>query len=161
MKSLIVYYSLDGHTRRIAEMIAKETASDIHELKTCKPSTGKSGFTRYFLGGMRVNTNQKPALSAPLPSLNDYELIFIGTPIWASSFVPAVNSFISGCDLTGKNIMLFSSSVGGDGSKCYAKLKSRLPGASFLGELSLKESSFNNMDDVAAKVKAWVTGINN
>lgn len=158
MKNLVVYYSLDGHTRLIAEAIVGETGADIYELKTIKPSTGKSGFAKFFLGGMRAIRKQKPALLNPLPDVNDYELVFIGTPVWGSRNAPAINTFISKSGLTNKELILFASSTGGDASKCFDQLISHLPDSKILGVLGFKESALENMDDVKAKIKALLTG---
>lgn len=157
MKSLIVYYSLDGHTRLIADIIAKETGADIFELETVKPSAGKSGFAKFFLGGMRANFGQKPALKKPSPDLHDYDLIFIGTPIWASKNVPAINTFIAERDLAGKNVMLFSSSGGGDAGKGFAKLKNRLSGSKITGEIAFKEPAAADRDALTSKIKSWLS----
>ncbi len=157
MKSIVVFYSLDGHTRLIADIIAKEVGGDTFELKTVKPSAGKSGFSKFFLGGMRASLNQKPTLKNPLPDLKSYELIFIGTPVWASTNVPAINTFIAGSDLTGKKVMLFSSSGGGDAAKCFSKLKSRLSDSKILGEIAFKEPSAEDRDTLTSKIKAWLS----
>lgn len=158
MKSLVVYYSLDGHTRFIAETIATQTGADVYELKPVK-STGRSGFAKYFLGGMRVSLNMKPKLLNPLPDLKDYDLIFIGTPIWASRFTPAVNTFISGSDLTSKKIMFFASSGGGNTGKCFEMLKSRLGSSQILGQIGFAESKAEKQESIEAQIKDWLAGI--
>lgn len=158
MKSLIVYYSHDGHTRFIADIIARETGADVCELKPFK-STGKSGFSKFFLGGMHASLHQKPKLLNPLPDLKEYELIFIGTPVWAARFTPAVNTFISGSNLTSKKIMLFASSAGGDAGKCFEKLKNRLTGSTILSEIGFAEASSEQRESIEAKIKTWLAGI--
>lgn len=159
MKSLVVYYTLDGHTRLLAEIIAQETGADIFELKPVK-STGKSGFAKYFLGGMRASLNMKTKLLTPLPDLKEYDLIFIGTPIWASRFTPAVNTFISGSDLTSKKLLFFASSGGGNAGKCFEMLKSRLGRSQILGQIGFAESKAESQAGIESQIKAWLAGIN-
>lgn len=94
MKNLIVYYSHDGNTRYIEKLIAERIDADVLELKP-KKEFPKEGFKKYFWGGKSAVFNEKPVLLNTLPVLDEYDTIIIGTPIWASTYAPPVNTFIS------------------------------------------------------------------
>ncbi|UOO38559.1 flavodoxin [Oscillospiraceae bacterium CM] len=156
MKSLVVCYSLEGHTASVADIIMKETGGDICLLLP-KSSTGKSGFSKYFLGGMRALFHQKPKLLNDMPRLTAYDTIYIGTPIWASRPTPAVNSFLAACDLTAKKVFFFTTSGGGDAGQCLTLLKSRLRGGTVCGTLSLTQEEAANAAIAEGRVKAWLS----
>ena len=155
MKSLVVYYSLDGQTRRIADIIAKETGADIHELKPVR-DTAKSGFSKFFLGGMHASFGSKTALREPLPALDSYDRVFIGTPVWASLPTPAVNTFLAESNLAGKKVLLFACSGGGNDAKCFDAMKKRLHGGSAAGQLGFAQSSKENPAETEARIKSWL-----
>ena len=74
MKSLVVFYSLDGHTRRAAEIIARTAGADLHELRPLK-TNAKTGFLKFFLGGMHASFGHKAVLRDPLPDLTAYDRV--------------------------------------------------------------------------------------
>jgi flavodoxin len=156
MKSLVVYYSLDGHTRQIAEIIAKEAGAELYALTPAK-STGKAGFAKYFLGGMRASFGMKAALKETLPDVSSYDRVIIGTPVWAGKPSPAVNTFLSGCDMTSKKVLLFACSGGGGDAKCFDAMKKRLRGGSVLGQIGFSEASQESSDAAKERVKTWLT----
>jgi flavodoxin len=133
MSTLIVYYSLDGNTKFIAEKIAEAIDADIVELKIRRKYPA-DGFWKYFLGGASATFGEKPKLINERIELDRYESIIIGTPIWAGSFTPPIKSFISKYKIRGKRIALFASHQGGGAEKCFNNLKKALPGNEFIGE---------------------------
>lgn len=135
MKKLIVFYSLDGNTRFIAQEIAKNIEGDILELKTVKAIPEK-GIMKYFWGGKQIVMKEQPEFQPYNRNFNDYELIFLGTPVWAGTFVPAIKTFLSENDLSNKKIFLFAS-CGGSIDKTFINLKKELNGAKIIGELGL------------------------
>ena len=158
MKSLVVYYSLDGHTRKIAEIIAWETGAAICALNPVK-STGRSGFAKFLIGGMRASFGMKAALTKALPDVSSYDRVFIGTPVWAGKTAPAVNTFLSGCDLTAKEVLFFACSGGGSDAKCFDSMKKRLRGGSVLGQIGFSEASNEAPDEAEARIKTWLAGL--
>lgn len=84
MKSLILYYSHSGNTRRLAELIALETGGALLEIlpKTAYPQD----YTTVVNQARReLQTGFRPALKTEAPDLAGYDLLFIGTPNWWSS----------------------------------------------------------------------------
>lgn len=82
MKNLIIYFSLEGNTKFIAESIAEEIECDIMELIPSKKySTGKIG--KYFWGGKSVMFKEKPELINAQLDISNYKNIIIGTPFGA------------------------------------------------------------------------------
>jgi flavodoxin len=160
MKNLVVYYSLDGNTRFISELISQVTGADILELKLNEDVSKLKGFKKYFWGGRQVFTKHKPELKSFDKNPQDYNLIFIGTPVWAWRHAPAVETFFSAVSLTNKKIALFCCHGGGKG-KTLAKMKDKLSGNEIVGEIDFKEPLRCNKDTNSEQAKAWAKEILN
>lgn len=160
MRSIVVYFSLEGHTRFVADIIAKEAGADIFELKPVKEYV-KTGFGKYFWNGKSVMFNEKPKLETPLPDFSGYDLIFIGTPIWASSYAPPINTFLADSNLKAKKLMLFASNAGGGAEKCFNKMRLRLKECQVLGTIDFTDPAEENRMAITEKVKSWVAGVMN
>ncbi len=125
-KALIVYYSLDGNTKEAAEKLAEELGCDIAEIKTVKPMP-KSTFAKLIVGGGQATFNKLVPIEPLGPDPKDYDIIIIGTPVWAGKCAAPVSSFIENCAAKERIIAAFTSSAGGDNDKCIAALKKKLP----------------------------------
>jgi flavodoxin len=158
MKSIVVYFSLEGHTRFVADIIAKETGADVFELRPVKEYV-KTGFGKYFWGGKSVMFNEKPKLETPLPDFSAYDVIYIGTPIWASSFTPPINTFLADSNLQSKKLMLFACHAGGGAEKCFGKITARLKECKVIGTVAFTDPAEESSTAVTETVRAWVAGI--
>jgi flavodoxin len=151
-KKLVVYYSLEGSTAFIAKAIAEAIGADLLELKPEKSIKSK-GFMKFFLAGMQVFMKKKPKLLPLEKNLADYDLLFLGTPIWAGNYNPAFRTFFSTTSLKGKKIALFCSCAD-TGKKAFENMKQELPGNTIIGEnefrLPLKDA-----DNNAKKAAEW------
>ena len=159
MKTLIVYYSLEGNTKSTAEKIAAALDADILQLSPVKAyPTG--GFSKFFWGGKSASMGEKPKLEPYAFNLSDYDCIILGTPVWAGTFTPPLRTFLDENNLSDRKLALFACSSGGNATKCFAKLKKALHQESVLAELSLvdpfaKPSDENNrkIEDFCSKIK--------
>lgn len=158
MKSLVIYYSLEGDTKFIAETLAKETNSDILDLKV-KKEYPKKGFKKFFWGGKDVLFNKKPELIELDVDLNKYDCLFIGTPIWAGTYAPPFNTFISTYNVENKKIALFACHGGGGAEKFYANFKKQLPQNDYIGEVDFLDPLKDDKDKSITKVKEWLNGL--
>ena len=155
MKSLVIFYSLEGNTKLIATTIANTINADILELKTKKTYAGKK-LTKYFWGGRDVLFNSKPELEKIDKDINDYETIFIGTPIWVGTYAPPFNTFLNDYKIENKNIALFACHGGGGVSRFYTNIKKKIPNNNFIGEIDFFDPLTNNKEESIEKVKAWI-----
>jgi len=90
MKTLVTFYSRDGHTKRAAEIIAKALNADIDEIKDKKSRKGIIGFLRAGYDATRgktteINFSKKPA---------DYDVVILGGPVWNGRVTPAVRTYL-------------------------------------------------------------------
>jgi flavodoxin len=152
MKNLVVYYSLEGNTRYIAENIASETGAEILELKPLS-EIKSSGFSKYLWGGRQVVMGKKPDLQSISIDPGDYDTIFIGTPVWAFSFSPAINTFLSRFKISGKRVALFCCN-GGSKGKTFASMREQLQGNEIVGEIEFVEP-VKGIEEKAATARQW------
>ncbi len=152
-KTLIVYYSLTGNTKFIAESIKEEIKADILAIKPKKELDPESS-SRFFWGGYQSTMKKKPKLEPFDINPLDYDLIIIGTPVWAWNFSPPVRSFIRNYDLKGKKVALWSCSAGGT-EKALNKLEENLKNAKIVGKLNLIEPLNKNTEEAKQKAVDW------
>lgn len=103
-KVLIVYYSRTDHTHLVAQKLAERFNADLERLNDKRKRSGPIGYARAGKDAIAGNTTElEPLVHDP----QEYDIILIGTPTWASHMTPAVRTFILENDLSGKTIGLF------------------------------------------------------
>ena len=126
MKRAVVYYSLSGNTKKVAEKIAKELSCDLIEIETLKPMP-KVYAAQIMYGGMQASFSLKPRIK-PIPApILSYDELIIGCPIWAGKHAPAINTFIHLPGMARKIIAVFTLNGGGKNEKCQPGLRAILP----------------------------------
>ncbi len=91
MKSLVVYYSRSNITKKLAENIASMTNSDIEEIKPKVNYNGKLGYARGIKDGRSGKIVEMESLKY---NPQDYDIIYIGGPVWASKVANPVISYL-------------------------------------------------------------------
>lgn len=153
MSALIVYYSLDGSTKFIAENLAAEIGADNEELRP-KLHLPAGSFAKHFWGGRMVVFKEKPVIEPLARDISGYDLIIIGTPVWAFNFSPPIRTFLEQYKFAGKKVALFCCCDGAPG-KTLTNIKAGLPGNEFIGELVLMKTS-KNREENRHKAIEWV-----
>lgn len=116
MKTLTVYFSFTaGNTKRIAEKVHSAVGGDIVRLEPVKPYP-KDYAQAVSQGDDEVKRGYKPELKPLGVDLSKYDCIIIGTPTWWYHMSPAVLSFLSSNDFTGKTVVPFMTNAGWPGS---------------------------------------------
>lgn len=154
---LIVYYSLTGNTQFIAETIQEAIKADIEELKPIKELNPNSSM-KYVWGGMQATMKKKPKLNPVSKNPLDYDLVFLGTPVWAWTFSPPLRTYISKFDLSGKKLAIWTCSAGEPG-KVLEKFENALKDAEVIGKIGFREPLNNNPEEAKEKTISWVTEI--
>ncbi len=106
MKSIVVYYSMDGNTQLVAEKIQQIFHADVLQLKLVKEPK-KEGLLRLFCIGKQVYLKEKPKLADAKQDFSAYDKIFLGSPVWMGTMTPAIRSFIAQAELSGKLVIPF------------------------------------------------------
>jgi flavodoxin len=157
MRKLIVYYSFDGNTAFISRTIAAAIGADMLELKLAE-QTATQNFTRYFWCGRLCYSKQNPELLAFDKQPGDYDLVFIGTPVWEFTFAPPLKTFFSKVILTDKKVALFCCHGGGRG-KTFEKMEAQLPGNKIVGKIDFVQPLKFHKKDQEEKAQKWAKEI--
>ena len=151
-KSVVVYYSQNGATKKLAEIFAKAKNADAVELKlvTAYPSTYDS-----TIAAVKVQRESKlwPALENAKPELAKYDTVYLGYPIMFGSFAPPIYTFLDSNDLGGKVVVPFCTYGSGGRKASAAELKTIEPNANvtLAYGISNKRITAENGAEVAAK----------
>lgn len=154
MKRAVVYFSLTENTKEAAEFVARQIHADIFRL-TPVSDRKKSKAEQFLIGGMRATFSKGEAIN-PLPvDITEYDEIIIGTPIWSSKGVPAINTFLNDAAVREKICGVLTSSSDGDNVKCIKHFKKMLPNLIHTAALADRkhEASKDNMVKLEAFVK--------
>ena len=107
MRTLIVYYSLEGNTQYAAERIAAALGAETLRLFPEK-AYPDSGFKKFFWGGKSAVMAETPRLRPYVFDPGAWDRIIIGFPVWAGNVTPPIRTFIKENDLRGKRIAAFA-----------------------------------------------------
>lgn len=159
MKALVVYYSLDGNTEKMAGLINNVIGgAEVVRLHPTK-DVNKKGIMKFLHGGRQAMKEMEIQLKPYEISTKDADIIFIGTPIWAGKAAPAINTFIHDQDLKGKKVAFFFCSGGGDTTKAMQALQGKLPNTEFLGSISLKSPLMKDVESQETQMITWIKSI--
>jgi len=89
---VVVFYSLGGRTRKIAEMLAAELGCPAEEIRETVP---RRGFGTFLKAGRDAATGRTPPIEPLSPAVRAARCVVVGTPVWASTMAPAVRTFLS------------------------------------------------------------------
>ena len=150
MKSLVVFYSRTGNARFVAQTIAAEIGADLEELVDLKKRSGLGG----WLGaGADARRGRETDIGPISKSSADYNLIVVGTPIWAGQPAPAVTTYLKKNDLAGKKVAAFFVQ-GGKKPRGVEVIKALVPDSIYLGELSVV-SALKNREESEKQILGW------
>lgn len=158
MKRLVVYYTLSGNTEEAAKKIAEALGADLLKLETVQKMP-KSFAAQIIVGGGQVVFNHIPRLKPMDKDVSTYDEIILGSPIWNSKGVPAVNAFLRDKDAASKVTSLFFLSAGGDTEKGLKAITKQLP--NLRNSVSLLDRKSKESEENGAKIASFTEKILN
>lgn len=159
MKTAIVYYSMSGNTKYVADKIADEIKAsgevDIIRIEPKKAYPDK-GAKKFLWGGKSAVMGEKPALQPYEFKIEMYDRIIFGTPVWASTFVPPLRTFMNeNPDVKDKKIAVFTCFSGGGADKAIDKMKKYIGIEKFEAELILTDPKDNVKEEDNVKISEF------
>ena len=151
-KTLVAYFSATGTTARAAEKVAKITGGELYAITPAQAYTPADLDWNNSQSRSSVEMNDpksRPALQGKKENIADYDVIFIGYPIWWNLAPRIINTFIEGHDLKGKTIIPFATSGSSAITGSAAALKKSYPA------LNWKEGRLLNRADEKS-MRAWL-----
>jgi flavodoxin len=155
MKSLVLFYSRTGTTKKVGEEIANQLKCDFEEITDLKSRAGPIGWLGAGKDAMKKKlTYIKDITKNP----KDYDLIIIGSPVWAGNIAPAIRTFILTNKTSIKKVAFFCT-MGSSTGKIFSEME-EIINIKPLGILSLKTKEVNNPDDnYNIKINEFVNGV--
>ncbi len=130
MKVLVAYFSASGTTKGVAQQLAEVAGADLHEIKPAQPYTDADLDWRDKQSRSSVEMQDKssrPAITAKLQNMKDYDVVYVGFPIWWYTCPTIINTFMEAYDFQGKTVIPFATSGGSSIKKACEDLKATYP----------------------------------
>ncbi len=121
MKTLVVFYSLTGATKKVARELARVLKADLHEIESTK---SYEGFWGFFRGGRDSWRDHLAPVEAGGVSPGDYDLVVLGGPVWAGRAAPPLRRYIQDHKGEFKQVGLFLTEGGSPPKKAFDQLES-------------------------------------
>ena len=155
-KAAIVYYSMDGNTRQIAEAIQAATGFPIARLDTVAPYTGTDQEI-IAQGQEGVNRGFRPELKPLDLRPEDYETLIVGTPTWWYTMASPVLSFLTQVRWEGKTLVPFQTHADwpGHGLEDMARA-CRNARVLYPKAIRFNARQFGKMETPRAELERWI-----
>ena len=154
MKTIIVYYSLEGNTQYAAEKIAGEIGADLLRIQP-KKAYPNSGFRKFLWGGKSAVMAETPELEAYDFDSDAYDRVIIGFPVWAGNVTPPIRTFLRENDLKGKTLAAFACQSGAGAEKAFRKLVEAAGKESLEAELILIDPKEKPSEENERKIRKF------
>lgn len=156
-KKLVAYFSASGVTAKAAKNLAEAAGADLFEIKP------EVSYTQADLDWHDKNSRSsvemrdsksRPQIAAGDAKVADYDVIFVGFPIWWYVAPTIINTFLESYDFAGKTIILFATSGGSGFGKAVEGLK-----GSVADSTVIREGKLMNGNPSVAELKDWVESL--
>lgn len=155
-KVLVAYFSATGTTEGVAEHIANGLDADIYEIIPEEPYTDAD--LDYNDNNSRStiemdDPSSRPAISGSVENMEEYDIVFIGYPIWWGEAPRIVSTFVESYDFSGKTVVPFCTSGGSGVGSSASNLEQLTSGAAWM------EGRRLNGSDSQETVMEWVNSL--
>lgn len=155
-KVLVAYFSATHTTEGVAEKIAEGLHADLYEIVPEQPYTDAD--LNYNDNNSRstlemADASVRPAISGSVENMDQYDVVFIGYPIWWGEAPRILSTFVESYDFSGKTIVPFCTSGGSGIGSSASNLEQLTGGATWLSGQRLKGS------DSEDTIMEWVNGL--
>ena len=153
-RKLVAYFSASGVTAKVAELVADAAGADVYQIQP------EVAYTQADLNWMDKNSRSsvemnnkmiRPAIMNTDAKIENYDVVFIGFPIWWYVAPTIINTFLEKYDFSGKKIILFATSGGSGFGKTVDELK-----VSVKGNVQIIEGKLLNGKQTLENVGKWV-----
>ena len=130
MKTLVAYFSASGVTKGVAQKLAEVAGADLHEITPEKRYTDADldWHNKQSRSSVEMaDKNSRPAITDKLENMADYDVIYVGFPIWWYTAPTIINTFMESYDFKGKTVIPFATSGGSTIEQACKDLKATYP----------------------------------
>lgn len=130
-KVLVAYFSATGNTQRVARLVAESAGGTLYEITPVEQYTGEDldWHDNNSRSSVEMNNEKaRPAIENDLPgTVADYDVVYLGYPIWWNQAPRVINTFLETYDFSGKTIIPFATSGGSSIDNSAKELQKAYP----------------------------------
>ena len=151
-KKLVAYFSASGTTAKVAKKMAEAIGADLFEIKPEKPYTGADLNWQNKNSRSSVEMNDRssrPAIAVKAADMLQYDVVFVGFPVWWYREPSIIDTFMESYDFAGKTVIPFATSGGSGLGDSAANMQKLAKGAKVVNGKRFSGSAS------AEELKAW------
>jgi flavodoxin len=151
-KKLVAYFSASGTTAKVAKKMAEAIGADLFEIKPEKPYTGADLNWQNKNSRSSVEMNDRssrPAIAVKAADMPQYDVVFVGFPVWWYREPSIIDTFMESYDFAGKTVIPFATSGGSGLGDSAANMQKLAKGAKVVDGKRFSGSAS------AEELKAW------
>ncbi len=156
-KRLVAYFSASGVTAKAAKLLSEAAEADVFEIKPKVPYTSADldWMDKKSRSSREMNDRAfRPEIEGDDAHVGDYDVVFLGFPIWWYVAPTIINTFLEQYDFSGKTIILFATSGGSGFGKTVDGLK-----ASVSDSTVIREGKLLNGKQTVEGLKDWIVSL--
>ena len=149
MKVLVAYFSAFGVTEGVARQLTEVTGGDLHKIQPEQPYTAADldWTDKQSRSSVEMqDKNSRPAITGRLKNMKDYDVIYLGFPIWWYTAPTIINTFMETYNFKGKTVIPFATSGGSSIKKACDDLKAAYPDVNWKEGRLLNKTSKQELD---------------
>lgn len=148
-----------GNTQIVAEYIAKEVCADSFHIETVTPYPADYNEC-CDVAKKELNDKARPELNGTVDNMEQYDIVFLGYPIWWGDMPMAVYTFMDSYDFSEKVIIPFNTHEGSGESGTYSTISSYHPNAQVLDGMSIQGKTAQEFSSATeSSVREWLDGL--
>ena len=148
-----------GNTQIIAEYIASEVGADSFHIETVTPYPADYDDC-CDVAKKELADKARPEIKGGVENMEQYEIVFLGYPIWWGDMPMAVYTFMDSYDFSDKVVIPFNTHEGSDESGTYSAIGSYLPNAQVLDGMAIQGKTAQEFSsDTQQSVRDWLDGL--
>ena len=167
-KILVAYFSRSGenyavgnvakgNTQIVAENIAGLTSGNLYAIEPENPYPNDYEETKQ-IASQELETDARPKIKTQIESFDQYDVVFIGYPIWHGDYPMIINTFMESYDFSKKTVIPFNTHEGSGSANTYETIEKKLSTATVLEGLCIKGSDARN-DESKQTIVSWLESL--
>ena len=151
-KTLVAYFSASGTTAKVAKKMAEAIGADLFEIKPETPYSGADLNWQNKNSRSSVEMNDRssrPAIAVKVADMPQYDVVFVGFPVWWYREPSIIDTFMESYDFAGKTVIPFATSGGSGLGDSAANMQKLAKGAKVVNGKRFSGSAS------AEELKAW------
>ena len=156
MKRLVAYFSATGVTAQVAAALAEAIGADVFEIQPKEIYTKEdlNWWEKQSRSTIEMNdVSCRPEIANVRENMEDYDVIYVGFPIWWNVAPRIINTFLESFDFKGKIIVPFATSGGSGAEKVNVSIQDSCR------EANLKEATILSKTSSFAELSSWADSI--